>query len=423
VKIAYLTNQYPHVRHTFIRREIAALEALGVEVLRFSMRGSGAECVDPADLKERNLTKPLLHTGAVRLIALTAGTLVRHPLRWIPAFIRATRLGRRSGTVLRHWVYLAEACALVRQLKRNCVEHLHVHFATNPAAVALLARDLGGPPYSITIHGPEEWDQPEALSLTEKYENARFVVAVSDFGRCQVWRWTDPEHWDRVHVIRCGVDETFLRAEPEPVPDTNRLVLVAGLTPQKGHLFLLRALAEVVRHGDDFEMLFVGDGPLRPLLEKEIARLELQGRVRITGWQSNAEVRELLRSARALVMPSFAENLPVAMMEALAMGRPVLGTYIAGVPELIEHGVNGWLVPAGNVAATASAIRAILATPVPDLTRMGRAGARVVAARHDAAREATKLAELFQTYAVDQAPTEGSIALNMPHVPTIPRGS
>jgi colanic acid/amylovoran biosynthesis glycosyltransferase len=423
VKIGYLTNQYPHVRHTFIRREIAALEALGVEVLRFSMRGSGAECVDPADLKERNQTRPLLHTGAVRLIALTAHALVRHPLRWIRAFIRATRLGRRSGTMLRHWAYLAEACVLLRELKRSNVEHLHVHFATNPAAVALLARDLGGPPYSITIHGPEEWDRPEALSLTEKYENASFVVAVSDFGRCQVWRWIDPQHWDKVHVIRCGVDETFLRAQPEPVPDTNRLILVAGLAPQKGHLFLLRALAEVVRHGDDFEMVFAGDGPLRLLLEKEIARLELQARIRITGWQSNVEVRELLRSARALVMPSFAENLPVAMMEALAMGRPVLATYVAGVPELIEHGVNGWLVPAGNIAATASAIRAILATPAAELTRMGRAGARVVAARHDAAREAAKLAELFQAYATDRTTMESNIVLNMPHAPTIPRGS
>jgi colanic acid/amylovoran biosynthesis glycosyltransferase len=130
-----------------------------------------------------------------------------------------------------------------------------------------------------------------------------------------------------------------------------------------------------------------------------------------------------LRSARALVMPSFAENLPVAMMEALAMGRPVLGTYVAGVPELIEHSVNGWLVPAGNVAATASAIRAILATPAAELTRMGRTGARVVAARHDAAREAAKLAELFQTYATDRTTMESNIVLNMPHAPTIPRGS
>jgi glycosyltransferase involved in cell wall biosynthesis len=411
------------VRHTFIRREIAALEAVGVEVLRFSMRDSGADCVDPADLKERRLTKPLLRAGAAGLIVQVVRTFLRHPFRSMHALIRATRLGHRSGAIIRHWAYLAEACVLLRELKRGGVEHLHVHFATNPAAVALLTRDLGGPPYSITIHGPEEWDRPEALSLTEKYENATFVVAVSDFGRCQVWRWTDPKHWDKVHVVRCGVDETFLRAEPEPVADTNRLVLVAGLAPQKGHLFLLRALAELARFGDDFEMLFVGDGPLRPLLEEEITRLQLEGRVRITGWKSNAEVRELLHTARALVMPSFAENLPVAMMEALATGRPVLGTYIAGVPELIEHGVNGWLVPAGNVAATANAIREILHKPVAELTRMGRAGARLVAAQHDAAREAAKLAELLQAYAPDPTRTESNVALNMPHAPTVLRGS
>jgi len=423
VKIAYLTNQYPHVRHTFIRREIAALEALGVEVLRFSMRDSGADCIDPADLKERSQTRPLLQKGVGRLLAAVAGMFVRHPLGWMQAFSRATRLGRRGGTIPRHWAYLAEACLLARELKRRGVDHLHVHFATNPAAVALLARDLGGPPYSITIHGPEEWDRPEALSLTEKYENASFVVAVSDFGRCQVWRWSGPEHWHKVHVVRCGVDETFLRAEPEPVPDTNRLVLIAGLAPQKGHLLVLRALAEVARLGDDFEMLFVGDGPLRPLLEKEITRLKLERHVRITGWKSNAEVRELLSSARALVMPSFAENLPVAMMEALATGRPVLGTYVAGVPELVEHGVNGWLVPPGNVSATASAIRVILATAVAELTGMGHAGARLVAAQHDAAKEAAKLADLFQAYAPDRSPMECSTAINMPHAPKVLRGS
>src|SRR5262249_31162458 len=152
----------PHVRHTFIRREIVALEALGVEVLRFSMRESGADCVDPADLSERQQAMPLLRAGAARLFGLVVGSFLRHPFRSMRAFIRATRLGRRSGTVLRHWAYLAEACVLVRELKLNAVEHLHVHFATNPAAVALLARDLGGPPYSITIHGPEEWDRPEA---------------------------------------------------------------------------------------------------------------------------------------------------------------------------------------------------------------------------------------------------------------------
>ena len=314
-------------------------------------------------------------------------------------FGAAIRFGRRSDRgLLRHIAYLAEACLLRKWLVAAGAAHLHVHFATNPAAVAHFCRILGGPPYSITVHGPEEWDRPEALSLKEKYEGAAFVVAVSDFGCCQVCRWTSPDHWSHFHVIRCGVDEAYLRATPSPVPDTSRLVLVAGLVEQKGHLLLLQALRRVLDAGVEFEMVFAGDGPLRTVLEREVEKLGLGRRVIFAGWQSNEQVREHLRAARALVMPSFAENLPVAMMEALALGRPVIGTYIAGVPELVESGVNGWLVPAGNVEATAAAILRVLRTPVDELTRMGRAGVERVRASHDATTEAAHLRALFESY-------------------------
>jgi colanic acid/amylovoran biosynthesis glycosyltransferase len=395
MRVAYLTNQYPHVRHTFIRREIVALERHGVEVLRLSVRESGADAPDPADHAEFTRTRAILKAGKAKLVAALVGDAVSRPARFLRALRQAIRFGRRSGGVLRHVVYLAEACLLRRWLAAGRVDHLHVHFATNPAAVALFCNLLGGPSFSITVHGPEEWDRPEALSLRDKYEAADFVVAVSDFGRCQVYRWTGLGYWPNVHVVRCGVDEAFLTGEPEPVPDTDQLVLVAGLVEQKGHLALIQALAQVRDAGAGFRMLFVGDGPLRPTLELEVKRLGLADRVTFAGWQSNAQVREHLRNSRALVMPSFAENLPVAMMEALASSRPVLGTYIAGVPELVESGVNGWLVPAGNVSATAAAVLEILRTPVETLTRMGREGAQRVRERHDASREAGRMKELF----------------------------
>ena len=396
MRIAYLTNQYPHVRHTFIRREIVALEAHGVEVVRYSIRDSGKDAVDPADQTEYGKTRSLLSAGKVRLSVALFGHALTRPVRFLRALRATVRFGRRSDRgVLRHLIYLAEACRLRQWLAQERVDHLHVHFATNPAAVALFCQLLGGPTYSITVHGPEEWDRPEALSLREKYQAAAFVVAVSDFGRCQVYRWTTLGYWPNVHVVRCGVDDAYLKADPEPVPDTDKLVLIAGLVEQKGHLLLIQALARVRDAGVSFHMIFVGDGHLRTLLEAEVKRLGLSDRVVFAGWQSNAQVREHLRSARALVMPSFAENLPVAMMEALALGRPVLGTYIAGVPELVETGVNGWLVPAGNVQMTADAIVRILQTPADELTRLGRAGAVRVRELHDAAKEAGRLNELF----------------------------
>lgn len=406
LRIAYLTNQYPYVRHTFIRREIVALESLnadahegafpGIEVFRFSVRDSGHDSVDPADIAEKAKTVSLLALGLPRLLLALALSFFTRPLRWFRAFAKATKFGYRSRSVLKHWVYLAEACILRKKLSQLRVEHLHVHFATNPATVGLLCRILGGPTFSITIHGPEEWDRPEALSLREKYESASFVVAVSDFGRCQVYRWCGVEHWHKVEVVRCGIDGTFLSVEPDPVPDTNKLVLVAGFTEQKGHLLLLQSLEVVARRGVDFEMVFVGDGPLRGEIEKQIRERGLTGKVLLAGWKSNAEVRDYLKQSRALIMPSLAENLPVAMMEAMAMGRPVLGTYIAGVPELISNGVTGWLVPAGNIGVCAMAIREILSLPVDRLTEMGKLGAETVRQCHDVRKLARELFQLLK---------------------------
>lgn len=397
MKIAYLTNQYPHVRHTFIRREIVGLEQHGVTVLRYSIRESGQDAVDPADQAEYRKTRALLAAGKVALLVATLATCLRHPIKSIKALRATVRFGRRSERgVLRHLIYFAEACLLKRWLIAAGAEHLHVHFATNPAVVANLCEILGGPRYSITVHGPEEWDQPAALSLKEKYEQAAVVVAVTDFGRCQIYRWTDLTTWPRVHVVRCGVDAGFLTYEPTPVPDTTQLVLVAGLVEQKGHLLLLESLAAVAKAGHAFQMVFVGDGHLRPILERRAKELGLTERITFAGWRSNAEVRDYLLNSRALIMPSFAENLPVAMMEALAMGRPVLGTYIAGVPELVIEGQNGLVVPAGNTELTAKAIITLLTMPTAELTKMGLAGVAKVRSSHDASIEASKMKALFE---------------------------
>jgi glycosyltransferase involved in cell wall biosynthesis len=397
MKVAYLVNQYPHVSHSFIRREVAALEALGVPVERFSVRASGADLVDPADRAERAKTQVLLAGGAPGLLAATLGTALTRPLRWARALALTVRLGRRSQRgVLRHLAYLAEACVLVGRLRRCGAGHLHAHFGTNPAAVALLTRALGGPAYSFTVHGPEEFDRPESLSLGDKIHGAAFVVGVSDYGRSQLFRWCAHGDWPKVQVVRCGVDAAFLREGPRPVPDTARLVCVGRLSEQKGQLLLLEALGRLAAEGVAFEMVLAGDGPMRPQVEEQVRRLGLEGRVRITGWLSNDAVRQEILAARSLVLPSFAEGLPVVLMEALALGRPVVTTYVAGIPELVVHGVNGWLVPAGSVAGLAEALRQALTTSPPELNRMGEAGAKRVAAMHDAAQEAAKLAGLFR---------------------------
>jgi glycosyltransferase involved in cell wall biosynthesis len=255
---------------------------------------------------------------------------------------------------------------------------------------------LGGPPYSFTVHGPEEFDGPEELSLAEKIDRASAVVAVSSFGRSQLFRWIAPEQWSKVAVVHCGVDGDFLANGPRPAADNRRLVCVGRLAPQKGQHLIIEAVGALRAEGVELEVVLAGDGPLRGALERRIAELGLGNPVRITGWISNEEVRRELVAARALLLPSFAEGLPVVLMEALALGRPAIGTFVAGIPELLEHGVSGWLIPAGSSEAIARAIKVALETPTQDLERMGKAGASAVAAHHDAAREATRLAALFQ---------------------------
>jgi glycosyltransferase involved in cell wall biosynthesis len=299
--------------------------------------------------------------------------------------------------VLRHLIYLAEACALVRWLRADReIQHLHAHFGTNSTTVAMLTRLLGGPSYSFTVHGPEEFDHPVELSLGEKIERASAVIAVSSFGRSQLFRWIPHTEWSKVHVVRCGVDAAFLAAGPQPVADNRRLVCVGRLSEQKGQLLILDALAVLVAEGVACEIVLAGDGPMRAVVEERARALGIGAALRITGWISNATVREEIIAARALLLPSFAEGLPVVLMEALALGRPAISTYVAGIPELIADGVNGWLIPAGSADAVVEAVKRALGTPAAELARMGQAGARAVAARHDAHREAGRLAALFR---------------------------
>ncbi len=394
--IAYLVNQYPKVSHSFIRREIAGVEACGFQVARFSIRSKGSELVDELDKLEQEKTQVVLGIGKVGLLFALLGALVTRPVRFARALGLMFQVGWHSERgILRHFAYLAEACYLVRWFSKLEIAHVHAHFGTNSATVAMLCHVLGGPPYSFTVHGPEEFDKVFEISLTEKINRAAFVVAVSSFGKSQLYRWCSSDQWSKIHIVHCGVDQLFLNQPHVPIPDQPRICCVGRLSEQKGHLLLVEAASRLAAEGKAFKLVFVGDGPLRTNIETRIARYGLQDHIEITGWASNTEVQQQILASRALVLPSFAEGLPVVIMEALALSRPVLSTYVAGIPELVEPGTCGWLVPPGSVEALTEAMRTVLNAPVETLEQMGRVGAQRVALRHDAAREASVLAALF----------------------------
>jgi glycosyltransferase involved in cell wall biosynthesis len=397
MRIAYLTNQYPKVSHSFIRREIGELEDAGVSIWRYAIRPIAGPLVEPADQTEAELTKAVLAQSKRNLISALIGIAVREPLRFARGTWTGWRLSRGSTAGLtRHLIYLLEACWLTRELRRNHMDHVHVHFGTNPATVAVLSRALGGPSFSFTMHGPEEFDRPEAIHLRDKVRAASFVVGVSHFTVAQLCRWSEPNQWPRLKVVRCGVDRAMLREAPTPVPDRQKFVCVGRLCEQKGQLFLLQAIARLRAKNITPQLVLVGDGPLRGELERFIADYDLSEQIEITGWASADAVQAQLRSARALVLPSLAEGLPVVLMEALVMGRPVISTYIAGIPELVESGQNGWLVPAGDVAGLEQAIEKAMTKDPEQLSAMGECGREKVRCHHDPSKNAVQLTELFR---------------------------
>lgn len=396
MRLAYLCNIYPAVSHSFVRREIEALERAGHEIFRFSLRPYHSEIRDPADLREAAGTESILSQGWRRLVSAGVRGLVLHPVKGWAAITTAYKLsGKGTLDKARYVIYLLEAGWLVERLIEMQVRHLHAHFGTNPAAIAAIARAWGGPPFSFTVHGPDEFDAPVEKKLRMKIERASFVAAISSYSRSQLMRWVSEASWDKLKVVRCGIDSFFRDSAPvAPPPSSVSFVTVARLSEQKGLPLLIDACTRMRDAGERFQLTIVGYGDLQDSLRETIRRHKLENCVVLAGIKSAEEIRELLLSARAFVLPSFAEGLPVVLMEALALARPVITTFIAGIPELVDQEC-GWLIPAGSVADLVTAMTDALHASPEFLFSKGLVGRERVLRLHDADRNASFLSHEF----------------------------
>lgn len=395
MRIAYLINQYPKGSHTFIRREILALERLGFEVQRISLRGWDSWCPDEQDQREHAKTQYVLRNGLKGLLLPTVRAFLRAPMRFLAGARLAYKMARESDRTLPYFLaYFAEACQVFLWVREFGATRLHAHFGTNSADVAMFVGALGGPPYSFTVHGPEEFLKP--MGLLKKVQRSNFVVTISSFGRSQMYMLSRHVDWHKIHVVHCGLEPAFYETAPRRAEPAPRLVCVGRLCESKGQLFLIEAVKRLRDMRIEVELVLVGDGEMRPEIEHLIAKYGLAQQVRITGWVSSSEVRNEIVAARALVLPSFAEGLPVAIMEAMALRRPVLTTYIAGIPELVRHGENGWLFAAGSMEELTDAMAECLRAPIEELQRIGDAGYKRIIERHSSDNEAEKLAALFR---------------------------
>jgi len=389
MRLAYLTSVYARASDTFVRAEVLGLRARGHEVATFSIRRPGADQLTSDEVRrEHASTTYLLPDHKLGVLLAPLKRLVRSPGRFLRALALSWRTGQ-PGLRGRTWhlAYLFEACFLAERMEAAGIEHLHVHLEESPATVAMLAAEASGIPFSMAVHGPYVFRAPLQWALGEKIRRSAFTTCITEFTKSQCMIYAPQEAWPKLELVRCAPQKLFLDAGIPPLPREKRLVWVGRVCEEKGVPVLLEAAERLAREGRAFELVLLGDGPLLPAVRASLERRGLASRVRCAGWASSETVRDELARARAMVLPSFAEGLPVVLMEALAMGRPTISTYVAGIPELVEPGACGWLVPAGSVGALAEAMRAALDLPDAELERLGREGRRRVEERHDLARE------------------------------------
>jgi glycosyltransferase involved in cell wall biosynthesis len=388
MRLAYLCSRYPWISHTFVLREVQALRRRGVEIETFSMIATPADQLlaeaDVAAFATTEALRPVRPRALARAVAAVAGS--RAGWRTLAFALRRGR--RRPRAVLWQVFYLVEAELLRAALTARGLTHVHVHFANPASDVALLAARLsaerGDDPaltYSFTMHGPTEFDDPAGNRLAEKTRAAAFVVCISEYARSELERLAGPEVRSRLDVVHCGVDPAvFAPVAHKPSGDDAIVLCVGRLVEIKGQRDLVEAVAALLRRGVGARLVLVGDGERRADLETQAHALGIAGHVHFAGAVGQDDIARWYAQADVFCLPSFAEGVPVVLMEAMATELPVVTTPVAGIPELVEHGTSGLLVAPGAADQLADALTTLIADPSLR-TRMGAAGReRVLAA-------------------------------------------
>ena len=381
LRIAYLLSRYPAISHTFFLKEVLGLRKLGFDIHTASVNlpDRNIQSLLPIELEETKTTYYLKRTRFLNALLQVALILLKHPRIVLRGFkstwnLSTWDLHQRAYT----FFYLIEALLLGHWMLKHDLRHLHVHFGGPVATVGLLTSQTWGITYSLTVHGPEEFYDVQLSYLPQKIAAAKFICCISEFCRSQVMKYCDPADWDKIQVARLGVDiQEFSPIDHQRASSSLRIVCVGRLVPAKGQHILLNAFANLVSRGYSMQLIFVGDGPDRSSLEQSVMSLGLGEHVTFRGALNHDQTRTQLMQADIFALASFAEGVPVALMEALAMGIPTVSTYIAGIPELIRDGIDGILVPPSSVEALTQAIERIVLDPKlrQELSRAARSRA------------------------------------------------
>jgi colanic acid/amylovoran biosynthesis glycosyltransferase len=396
-KIAYLVSQYPAVNHTYLLREIRELRNLGWDVhvasIRPDLRPSDQLTVE--EREERSSTWWVIPQGVVGALRAHLASLTRDAPTYVTGIIYAFRLGGGEfGKTLRNFLYFTEALIAGRWMLTRGLKHVHIHFAST---VGLFIEKVFPITISITIHGPAEFEEMKAFHLPEKIEAAAFVCAISSFGRSQLMKASDPSQWHKIELLPLGIDPNkFMPGCTASLERTCfEVISVAQLIPVKAQHILIDAIAKLVQDGRRVRLRLVGEGPDRASLEKHILECGLSGNVTLEGAVNQDQLRRLYRDSDVFALASFAEGVPVVLMEAMAMEIPCVATWIAGIPELIQNEVDGLLVAPSDVGQLSAAIRRLMDDP--DLCmRIAKAGRHKIIQQYNLSVNTGYLARAFE---------------------------
>jgi glycosyltransferase involved in cell wall biosynthesis len=411
-RCAYVVSRYPYVSHTFVLREVAALRERGLEIDTVTVRRPDPEdVIGPKALREQATTHAILPTGPWRLLRAHARAAWRGPRPYFATFREA--LGDAPGgarAALWQVFYFAEAILLWEHLDRRGTDHVHAHHANVAADLAMIATRFrnrlegASTTWTFTLHGPRELDDPVGHNLALKAARADAVIAISDYARGRLRAIGAPSE-TRIEVIHCGVDIREYDRRPAQRDRTAalRLLTVARLEQRKGIETLLRAIARLAERETRVGLTIVGDGPDRDRLVSRAAELGVEGIVTMAGAVAEDEVTGFYGRADAFCLPSSAEGVPIVLMEAMASSLPVVATAIAGVRELVDDGVSGLVVPAGDEVALADSLQRLISEP--ELAhRLGESGRDAVALQFSLQGSAERIEALFVELAAASQP-------------------
>ena len=397
--MAYVVSQYPMLSMIFIIREVIQLRNLGfrIDVASINAADRGREGLTEAEAAEADMTYYVIPDGVRGALNAHGKTLMNQPKDYFRGWIRAIKLaGLDIRRLIYNSAYLTEALMIGTWMKSRNQTHLHAHLGSQAATIAMFVKEVFGFGFSITVHGPDEFYDADRQYLGEKVIKSDFICCISNFARSQLSKLSPYEHWHKLKVARLGVDPSIFKPKKfNASPDVFEVICVGRLCSAKGQHVLVDAIDSIIKQGKKIRLRIVGDGVDRQSLEKHVQETGLEKDIIFEGAVNQDRIRDLYSHADAFSIPSFAEGIPVVLMEAMSMEIPCVTTRITGIPELIRDGVDGLLVAPSDAQGLADALIKLMDNP--ELRkRMGKEARQRIIDKYNLEKNVDLLADVFR---------------------------